>query len=251
MSCNSNSDYTNNLKIFENRRIIITKQNRLLMNSELRKTKILNPLDTLEDWMKEVSDSNTQPNPNCMSIATVDSTGSPNSRMVLCKELDAENGFLTFYTNYSSIKSEELKNNSKCSALFHWDKFGYQVRLKGFVDKCADSKNDAYFSTRDIGSQIAAWASDQSKEIESLEKMEDSYQKIMNKFQIKSLDEAKEIKLPRPDFWGGYDLWIEEIELWKNRKNRFHDRLKFKRKISIENGKIDAEKKWDSVRIQP
>ena len=99
MSCNSNSDYTNNLKIFENRRIIITKQNRLLMNSELRKAKILNPLDTLEDWMKEVSDSNTQPNPNCMSIATIDSTGSPNSRMVLCKELDAENGFLTFYTN--------------------------------------------------------------------------------------------------------------------------------------------------------
>jgi len=64
-------------------------------------------------------------------------------------------------------------------------------------------------------------------------------------------DEAKEIKLPRPDFWGGYDLWIEEIELWKNRKNRFHDRLKFKRKISIENGKIDVEKRWDSVRIQP
>ena len=73
----------------------------------------------------------------------------------------------------------------------------------------------------------------------------------MDKFQIKSLEEAKGVNIPRPDFWGGYDMWIEEIELWKNQKNRFHDRIKFTRKISIENGSIDAEKRWDSVRIQP
>ena len=221
------------------------------MNTNLRKENILNPLDTLDDWMNEVRESNTQPNPNCMSIATVDSNGSPNSRMVLCKELDTHKGYLTFYTHYYSIKSEELKNNAKCSALFHWDKFGLQARLKGFVKRCSDSKNDDYFSSRDIGSQIAAWTSDQSKEIESLGKMKDSYQEIMNKFQINDLEEAKEIKVPRPDFWGGYDMWIEEIELWKNQKNRFHDRLKFKRKITIENGKIDAEMNWNSVRIQP
>ena len=116
MSCNSNSDYTNNLKKFENRIVIITKQNRLLMNTELRKAKILNPLDTMEDWMKEVSDSNTQPNPYCMSIATVDSTGSPNSRMVLCKELDTKNGnnlLKDLIDNNSSLKSiaEEIIKN--------------------------------------------------------------------------------------------------------------------------------------------
>ena len=81
--------------------------------------------------------------------------------------------------------------------------------------------------------------------------MGESYQIIMDKFQIKSLEEAKGVNIPRPDFWGGYDMWIEEIELWKNQKNRFHDRLKFKRKITIENGKIDAEMNWNSVRIQP
>ena len=221
------------------------------MNTNLRKANILNPLDSLDDWINEVTASKTQPNPNCMSIATVDSNGCPNTRMVLCKELNTDEGYLTFYTNYSSIKSEELENNSKCSALFHWDKFGLQARLKGFVKRCSDSKNDEYFSTRDIGSQIAAWTSDQSKEIESLEKMGDSYQIIMDKFQIKSLEEAKGVNIPRPDFWGGYDMWIEEIELWKNQKNRFHDRIKFTRKISIENGNIDAEKRWDSVRIQP
>ncbi len=78
-----------------------------------------------------------------------------------------------------------------------------------------DSKNDEYFSTRDIGSQIAAWTSNQSKEIESLEKMGDSYQIIMDKFQIKSLEEAKGVNIPRPDVWGGYDMWIEEILIYK------------------------------------
>ena len=100
------------------------------MNTNLRKANILNPLDTLDDWINEVTASNTQPNPNCMSIATVDSNGCPNTRMVLCKELNTDEGYLTFYTNYSSIKSEELENNSKCYALFHWDKFGLQARLK-------------------------------------------------------------------------------------------------------------------------
>ena len=74
------------------------------MNTNLRKANILNPLDTLDDWINEVTASNTQPNPNCMSIATVDSNGCPNTRMVLCKELNTDEGYLTFYTNYSSIK---------------------------------------------------------------------------------------------------------------------------------------------------
>ena len=73
----------------------------------------------------------------------------------------------------------------------------------------------------------------------------------INKFKIKSLEEAKGVNIPRPDFWGGYDMWIEEIELWKNQKNRFHDRIRFTRKIRIENESINAEKRWNSVRIQP
>ena len=251
MSCNSNSDYTNNLKKFENRTLIITKLQRLLMNTNLRKANILNPLKTLQNWMKEVRDSNTQPNPNTMLVSTVDSNGSPNSRIVLCKELNAEEGYLTFYTNYSSTKSKELEGNAKCSVLFHWDKFGLQARLKGSVTKCSDSKNDAYFSTRDVGSQIGAWTSDQSTEVESLEKMEGSYQQIMEKFKLKSLGDDTEVTIPRPDFWGGYDMWIGEIELWKNQNNRFHDRLRFKRNIKIENGNIDAEKEWSVIRIQP
>lgn len=251
MSCNSNSDYTNNLKKFKNRKVIITKLEHLLMNTNLRKVNILNPLSTLQDWMEKVSDSNAQPNPNCMSVSTVDSNGLPNTRMVLCKELNTEEGHLTFYTNYSSIKSKELESNAKCSALFHWDKFGLQVRIRGTAIRCTDSKNDAYFSSRDLGSQIAAWASDQSKEIESLEMMDNSYQIIMDKFSIGNLENNSEKKIPRPDFWGGYEIWVEEIELWKNQKNRFHDRLKFTRNINIKNGNIDPDKKWNVIRIQP
>ena len=251
MSCNSNSDYTNNLKKFENRKTIITKLKHLLMNTNLRKVNILNPLSTLQDWMKKVSDSDTQPNPNCMTVSTVDSNGLPNSRMVLCRELNIEEGHLTFYTNYSSIKSKELESNAKCSVLFHWDKFGLQVRLRGTAIRCSNSKNDAYFSTRALGSQVAAWASDQSKEIESLEMMDTSYQKIMDKFKINNLANDPEKEIPRPDFWGGYEIWVGEIELWKNQKNRFHDRLKFTRNISIENGNIEADKEWSIIRVQP
>ena len=81
--------------------------------------------------------------------------------------------------------------------------------------------------------------------------MEGSYQQIMEKFKLKSLGDDTEVTIPRPDFWGGYDMWIGEIELWKNQNNRFHDRLRFKRNIKIENGNIDAEKEWSVIRIQP
>ena len=131
------------------------------------------------------------------------------------------------------------------------DKFGLQVRIRGTAIRCTDSKNDAYFSSRDLGSQVAAWASDQSKEIESLEMMDVSYQKIMDKFNIGNLEDNSEKKIPRPNFWGGYEIWVEEIELWKNQKNRFHDRLKFTRNINIKNGNIEADKRWNVIRIQP
>ena len=220
------------------------------MTTNLRKANILNPLNTLQEWLDEIKSSRTQPNPNCMSVSTVDSQGHPNSRMVLCKELNTVEGYLTFYTNYSSIKCSELENNRNCSALFHWDNFGFQARLKGFVVRCSEVKNDQYFSTRDLGSQIAAWTSMQSEEIDSLEDMKESYDEIMKKFQITDIEDINK-KIPRPNFWGGYEIWIKEVELWQNQKNRFHDRLQYSRNIKNEEGQILVEKDWKVIRIQP
>ena len=122
------------------------------MVSELRKSSVSNPILVLKEWLHEARQSGIQPNPNSMSISTVDSMDCPNSRMVLCKEINEDLGYLVFYTNYQSNKSKEIGVNNECSGLFHWDTFGYQVRVRGIVVKSPEVESDNYFATRDIGS---------------------------------------------------------------------------------------------------
>ena len=222
------------------------------MVSEIRKSDIKNPVFILKEWMNEVVQSEIQPNPTSMSLSTTDSQGCPNSRMVLCKEINEALGYLVFYTNYKSSKSKEIELNNRCSALFHWDTFGYQIRVRGAISKSPEDESNNYFATRDLGSQISAWASNQSQDVEDRKSMDNRFQKIMEKFNIKDKDlKSSIIKIPRPDFWGGYRIWISEIELWLNQKDRFHDRLFFKRTLIKASSGFKASSDWVVTRLQP
>ena len=211
-----------------------------------------NPLLLLQSWFNEAMELDLQPNPDTMAIATSNSQGLPNVRMVLCKEINTEEGYVVFYTNYNSVKSLEIKENPKCSALFHWDKLGYQIRVRGEILQSPDEENDTYFASRHLGSQVGAWASNQSNPVEDREALDDQFKKILDRFNLTSKSITRnEQKIPRPPNWGGYRLWIEEIEFWLNQKDRLHDRLHFRRALTISSDGIETEKKWTVKRLQP
>ena len=211
-----------------------------------------NPLLLLQSWLNEAMELDLRPNPDTMAIATSNSQGLPNVRMVLCKEINTEEGYVVFYTNYNSVKSLEIKENPKCSALFHWDKLGYQIRIRGEILQSPDEENDTYFASRHLGSQVGAWASNQSNPVEDREALDDQFKKILDRFNLTSESITRnEQKIPRPPNWGGYRLWIEEIEFWLNQKDRLHDRLHFRRALTISSEGIETEKKWIVKRLQP
>ena len=211
-----------------------------------------NPLLLLQSWLNEAMELDLQPNPHTMAIATSNSQGLPNVRMVLCKEINTEEGYVVFYTNYNSVKSMEIKENPKCSALFHWDKLGYQIRIRGEILQSPNEENDAYFATRSLGSQVGAWASDQSNPVENRQALDDQFQQILDRFNLTNESITRnEQKIPRPPHWGGYRLWIEEVEFWLNRKDRLHDRLHFKRSLTISSKGIETGDNWTVKRLQP
>jgi pyridoxamine 5'-phosphate oxidase len=211
-----------------------------------------NPLLLLQSWFNEALELDLQPNPDTMAIATSNSQGLPNVRMVLCKEINTEEGYVVFYTNYNSVKSMEIRENPKCSALFHWDKLGYQIRIRGEILQSPDEENDAYFASRHLGSQVGAWASNQSNPVVDRQALDDQFRKILDRFNLTNESITRnEKKIPRPPHWGGYRLWIEEIEFWLNQKDRLHDRLHFRRALTISSEGIETEKNWTVKRLQP
>ena len=222
------------------------------MRKILSQSMTQNPLLLLQSWLNEAMELDLQPNPDTMAIATSNSQGLPNVRMVLCKEINTEEGYVVFYTNYNSVKSLEIKENPKCSALFHWDKLGYQIRIRGEILQSPDEENDTYFASRHLGSQVGAWASNQSNPVEDREALDDQFKKILDRFNLTSESITRnEKKIPRPPNWGGYRLWIEEIEFWLNQKDRLHDRLHFRRALTISSEGIETENKWTVKRLQP
>ena len=222
------------------------------MRKILSQSMTQNPLLLLQSWLNEAMELDLQPNPDSMAIATSNSQGLPNVRMVLCKEINTEEGYVVFYTNYDSVKSMEIKENPKCSALFHWDKLGYQIRIRGEILQSTDKENDAYFASRHLGSQVGAWASNQSNPVEDRQALDDQFRKILDRFNLTSESITRnEQKIPRPPHWGGYRLWIEEVEFWLNRKDRLHDRLHFKRSLTISSKGIETGDNWTVKRLQP
>jgi pyridoxamine 5'-phosphate oxidase len=190
------------------------------------------PLRLFAAWFAEAKRSEPG-NPEAMTLATVDTDGRPNARMVLLKGFD-ERGFV-FYSNAESIKGHELAAAPKAALTFYWKSLQRQVRLRGSVAVVSDAEADAYFATRSRMAQIGAWASKQSAALEGRLAFEKAIAKFTAKFAIGAV--------PRPPFWVGYRVVPSEIEFWQERPFRLHDRVAFTR------ASVGAP--WTKTRLYP
>ncbi len=165
------------------------------------------------------------------ALATADAGGRPSVRMVLLKAVD-ERGFV-FYTNYGSRKAAELEANPRAALCFHWDPIDLQVRIEGAVTRVSAEESDAYFATRPRGSQLGAWASEQSRPLASRFS-------LLRRYLALQLQYAGR-EVPRPPHWGGFRLAPERIEFWSSERFRLHDRRLFTRRGDG----------WEMTRLQP
>jgi pyridoxamine 5'-phosphate oxidase len=190
-----------------------------------------NPIVIFQAWLTEAHDS--EPNdPTAMTLATADRDGIPSARMVLLKDSDAR-GF-AFYTNTESQKGVELDANCHAALVFHWKSLRRQVRIAGTVERVGDAEADEYFASRARGSQIGAWASDQSRPLEGRFALEKRVAKFAAKFGAG--------KVPRPLHWTGYRVIPQEIEFWQDKPFRLHERVVYSR---------DGESGWTTGRVYP
>lgn len=174
-----------------------------------------NPVEQFQVWLEEAIQAEVA-EPTAMVLATVSAEGKPSARVVLLKDVSAE-GFM-FFTNYNSRKGLELAQHPFAALTFFWPDLERQVRVEGKVVKAVTDVSDHYFHSRPKGSQIGAWASPQSSEIESRKQLEEADKELTERFKDAAV-------IPRPDHWGGYVLQPERMEFWQGRPNRLHDRL--------------------------
>jgi pyridoxamine 5'-phosphate oxidase len=195
------------------------------------------PFSLFDAWLAEATASEIN-DPNAMALATADASGLPNVRMVLLKGVDESGatprGFM-FYTNLESAKGAELAANPRAALLFHWKSLGRQVRVRGAVMPVSPQEADSYFATRPRLSRIGAWASQQSRPLESRFALEKQVALYTAKFAVGDI--------PRPPQWSGFRLVPIEIEFWASRPFRLHDRVVFRRATPSEN--------WTKTRLYP
>jgi pyridoxamine 5'-phosphate oxidase len=190
----------------------------------------VNPLGRVREWFDEAVAAGV-PGPDTMALATADADGRPSVRFVLMKGVD-ERG-VRFFTNYRSRKADELDARERAAVTLYWLPLHRSVRLEGAVERLDADESDAYFATRDRGSQLSAWASDQGAVLRSREELEE---------RMREAEERYPGEVPRPPHWGGYLLRPELVEFWQGRVNRLHDREQFV---------LEPDGTWRAVRLAP
>lgn len=201
-------------------------------------------------WLEEARLRAVSPNPNSMVLATVGADARPSARVVLCKKL-LDAGAVVFFTNYESRKATELEAGGRAAVVFHWDYLERQVRIEGPVTRSPAGESDAYFATRPWQARIGAWASRQSRPLDSREQLMEQVVEAMGELGVGLADAMEgDVAIPRPPFWGGYRLWAERLELWISGSGRIHDRAVWTRDL-VADGDGFAGNAWRATRLQP
>ena len=190
-----------------------------------------NPIDLFKNWFKKAEETEIN-DPNAVALGTADKINQPSVRMVLLKGLSNE-GFV-FYTNFNSKKGSDLKLNQLASMCFHWKSLRRQVRVIGKVQQVSEKEADDYYNSRPYKNRISAWASNQSKQLDS----RDTFLKKITEFEKKYPDQDK---VPRPPHWSGWRIIPKEIEFWLDGEGRIHERLNY----------INNEGKWTKEILYP
>ncbi|WP_263840090.1 pyridoxamine 5'-phosphate oxidase [Salinibacter sp.] len=191
------------------------------------------PIKQFRAWFDEAEDAELE-EPNAMTLATAATDGTPSARIVLLKGLD-DRGF-HFYTNYESRKGTDLSQNPHAALVFLWKPLERQVRIEGTVERLPAEESTEYFHRRPRGAQMGAWASPQSRVVDSRADLEENLDTVKAEYE-------DEDEIPRPSHWGGYVVRPTEIEFWQGRPNRLHDRLRYRRS--------DPAGDWTLERLAP
>jgi pyridoxamine 5'-phosphate oxidase len=199
------------------------------------------PVRAAAQWLAE-AEALGRRNANAMALASADSAGRPSVRMVLLKEL-APAGYAVFYTNYGSRKACELAVTGKAAAVLYWHELGRQIRFEGVVVRSPPAESDSYFASRPLPSQINAWSSEQSRPLADPAELAERAAKVVGT--------QTGGKLPRPEFWGGFRLWLEALELWVEGRNRFHERVRYERRLDARDAYSFEPGSWNWQRLQP
>jgi pyridoxamine 5'-phosphate oxidase len=192
----------------------------------------VDPYLQVGQWMRKAKKAGL-PEPNAMSVCSVDQDGQPSQRMVLLKHISQERG-LVFYTNYGSRKAKELEAHPQTSVLFHQHILQRQIRVCGTASRATREESEAYFKTRPRSSQLGAWTSKQSEILDHRDTFEKRFQEVSERF--------KDKEVPCPEFWGGIRIVPHSFEFWQGRAYRLHDRFVYSQ---------TAEGEWDRVRLYP
>ena len=189
------------------------------------------PIEQFTRWWNQALESKID-EVNAMALSTVNSSGIPESRIVLLKGYSPK-GFI-FFTNYQSDKGVQLQHNANCSLLFFWKELERQVRINGKAERISGQDSDDYFNSRPEGSKIGAWASPQSKVVENQQWLQERFEKIKHAYALKDI--------PRPSHWGGFIVVPTSIEFWQGRPSRMHDRIRYS---------SPANDQWKIERLAP
>ncbi|HEY2419389.1 MAG TPA: pyridoxamine 5'-phosphate oxidase [Steroidobacteraceae bacterium] len=214
------------------------------------------PLELVAGWLAQATREQVQPNPNAMVLATADQHGQPSARVVLCKAIRPQPGYLSFYSNYESRKGIDLAANPHAAVVMHWDRLRRQVRIEGPVVLASAEDSDAYFASRAWQSRIGAWASQQSNLVSSRAALIGAVDRAARRFGVPSPMQSDDfapdpgIAIPRPPHWGGYRLWAAAVELWVEGAARLHDRARWTRTLEPGADGFNAGP-WSVVRLQP